>query len=154
MSTRVIEIYTYEKNLSVTGYGSTTFKDHRRRKGLEPDECYYVQHADRVIGRKNLDLSVDPPPDLAIEIDVASRSVARQPIYAALGVPEIWRYDGKNIQCFHRSEDGNYKAAEKSLAFPDLPLDLVNELVRTGLDQGQTAAVRAIKQWIRADEES
>ncbi len=141
---RLIEHYCYEMGIPIAGYGSTTFKSRRKKKGLEPDECYYISHPKQT---GDIDLTVDPPPDLAIEVDITTRSVRRQPIYAALGVAEIWRYDGKRVHFLHRLPAGVYESAQRSLAFPDFPLDVVNELLRVGLDD-QNAAVLALAKWI------
>lgn len=146
---RIIEAYGNELEIAVQGYGSTTFKNHPRLKGLEPDECYYVQHFDDVIGKLDLDPQVDPPPDLAIEIDITTRSVARQPIYAALGVPEIWRYDGTVVTSLHLTPDGNYLPSLKSLAFPNFPMHIVNRLLQISLSTSQPGATRALREWVR-----
>src|SRR5206468_3895755 len=103
---------------------STTFRSRRKRKGLEPDKCFYIQNFDEGL---KLDDEFDPaihsPPDLAVEIDITSRSIPREPIYAALGVKELWRFDAKGLRVFHLSSDGKYIASEVSLAFPFLPMD-------------------------------
>src|SRR5437762_13654727 len=85
---RLIEAFGTESGIPVEGYGSWTLKREDLQKGLEPDECYYVQSLPAISGKQELDLSVDPPPDLAIEVDISPHDVAREPIYAALGVPE------------------------------------------------------------------
>ena len=149
ITARLIEAYGDERGLTVQGLGSTTFKRKDLKKGLEPDECYYVANAARVIGKKKLDLLRDPPPDLAIEVDISPPQVLRPPIYAALGVPEIWRFDGERLAVLLRTEGGDYQASETSLSFPELPMREVNRFLRVGLESGQSAAVRALRQWLR-----
>lgn len=154
VTARLIETYADEIGVDAEGFGSTTFDREDLQKGLEPDECYYVQNAAAVIGRTSFDWAVDPPPDLAIEVDISRPDVARQPIYAALGVPEIWRYDGRAFTFLHRQGgtgggDAQYVASDRSAAFPDLPLAELNRLVQIGLSEGQTAAVRAMRAWCR-----
>jgi Uma2 family endonuclease len=119
------------------------------KKGLEPDECYYIQHAEDVAEKAELDLKIDPPPDLAIEIDISPPGVAREPIYAALGVPEIWRYGGGRLTPLHRTRKGDYRSAGTSLAFPDLPMEQLNRFIALGLSSGQSAAVKALREWVR-----
>jgi Uma2 family endonuclease len=145
---RIIEAYADEAGLTIEGLGSTTFDSEDLAKGLEPDECYYIAHAADVTGKSDLDLTIDPPPDLAIEIDISPPDVARQPIYAALGVPEVWRYDGQSVQFLLRSAEGVYLTAARSISLPDLPLDQLNRLVEIGIKQGQSAAVRALRTWL------
>ena len=92
---------------------------------------------------------MDPPPDLAIVVDIAWSSLPKQPIYAALGVPEIWRFDGKCFRIFRRTTDGEYREALQSESFPDLPIDEVNRFVQIGLKSRQSAAIRALRQWLK-----
>lgn len=146
---RLLEAYADATRVSIEGGGSTTFKRKKLRIGLEPDECYYVAHAAAVIGKKRLNLAVDPPPDLAIEIDISPPDVARQPIYAALGVPEVWRFDEGGVTPLRRTVAGEYEPVDRSLSFPDLPMDQFNQFVTLGLSAGQSAAVRALLQWVK-----
>ncbi len=147
---RLVEVYADALQIEVEGAGSTTCDREDLQKGLEPDECYYITHAAAVMGKEKLDLTVDPPPDLAIEVDISRPDVVWEPIYAALGVPEVWRFDGRAIQLLVRNPDGHYVTATSSLAFPNLPLDLLNQWLQIGLEQGQSAAVRALREWLRS----
>jgi Uma2 family endonuclease len=149
---RLVEAYADEMDIPIEGLGSTTWKSKRLQKGLEPDECYFVQHFSDVIGqagKRKLDLSKDPPPDLAIEIDTTHRSIPRQPIYAALGVPEIWRWDGHHVAPLHRKRNGKYVVGARSLAFPELDFAMLNQLVRLAIDEGQPAAIKAMRRQLR-----
>jgi Uma2 family endonuclease len=144
---RLIEAYSDASGIDAEGFGSTTFNREELQMGLEPEECYYVAHAADVAAKSELDLEVDPPPDLAVEVDISPPDIAKQPIYAALGVPEIWRYDGRRLIPLRRTADG-YAEMEKSMAFPDLPMDRLNEFLSIGLASGQSAAVRAMREWL------
>jgi Uma2 family endonuclease len=146
---RLIEAFGTECGIPVEGYGSWTLKREDLQKGLEPDECYYVQSLPAVVGKPELDLSVDPPPDLAIEVDISPHDVAREPIYAALGVPEIWRYDGRQMVVLRRTPDSTYLEVDRSLALPTLPMDEFNRFLRMGLKSGQHEAVEALRSWLR-----
>ena len=145
---RVIETYGEAVDLTVEGFGSATFKREDLKKGLEPDECHYIAHAAGIMHSTEIDLTVDPPPDLVIEIDISHPGSIRQRIYAAMGVPEIWKYDGKRVVPLHL-ENGVYTPADKSLAFPDLPMDVVNHIVQVALMKGQTAAMKEFRTWLR-----
>ena len=144
---RVIESYADALGLNVEGFGSTTFGREDLRRGLEPDECYYIAHLAHVLGKDKLDLATDPPPDLAVEVDISPADIAKQPIYAALGVPEVWRYDGRRLTPLHL-KSGAYVEADRSLSFPDLPMDRFNQFLAVGLSSGQSAAVRAMREWL------
>jgi Uma2 family endonuclease len=146
---RLVEAYGEELAIAVEGFGSTTFDREDLQKGLEPDECYYVANAERMAGREEFDFAVDPPPDLAIEIDISPPQVGRQPIYGALGVPEIWRYDGNLVTPLHRTPAGTYITASHSLVFPELSMAELNRFLRIGLEQGQSAAVRALRRSVQ-----
>lgn len=145
---QLIAFMCLERDIKAIPAGSATFKRKDKEKGLEPDECYYVQHADRIRFKGQLDLLIDPPPDLAVEIDITSRSIARQPIYAALGVPEIWRFDGKRLGVLRLAADGQYHPQESSGVFPFLPMDGFNEFLMRFQTQEHNAVVRAFRDWV------
>jgi Uma2 family endonuclease len=129
--------------------GSTTFRRRLKKKGLEPDDCFYIKNRALIVGKKRINVPKDPPPDLAVEIDVTSRSVARLPIYAALGVPEVWRYDGKTLEC-RLLRGGEYVRSEFSLAFPKLRVADLRPFIRSAEETGdQTASLKAFRAWLR-----
>jgi Uma2 family endonuclease len=138
----------------VEGFGSATFSREDLQRGLEPDECYYISRAPEIIGKQEIDLTVDPPPDLAIEVDISPPGMARQPIYAALGVPEIWRYDGRRLICLHRHTEETtgprYIPADRSLSFPQLSLTELSRFIEIALSRGQSAAVREFRESLRS----
>jgi Uma2 family endonuclease len=153
---RLVQAYADERGILLEGFGSTTYRRKDLLKGLEPDECYYLQNAAKVIGRVEFDWAVDPPPDLAIEVAISRAEVAREPVYAALGVAEIWKCDGERVISLHRRADGEgpsrearYVEAEESLAFLGLPMGEVNRIVQVGLKEGQQAAVKGMREWCK-----
>ena len=97
---RMVEVMTEVLGIPIRSAGSTTFKKQMLHRGLEPDECYYVTHEEQLWGRDTIDLLVDPPPDLAIEVDISRSSLDRMGIYAALGVPEVWRYEDGDVVAY------------------------------------------------------
>jgi Uma2 family endonuclease len=145
---RLIEQVTLELNIPMASFGSTTFRRRDRHKGVEPDECYYIQHEARMRRRKQLNLKRDPPPDLVVEIDITSPSVPREPIYAALGVPAIWRSDGRQIECLHLV-DGVYVARKRSLSLPFMEPAQLQRFVDLMVRRGETAALQAFVKWMR-----
>lgn len=127
--------------------GSTTFRKKRAKKGLEPDDCYYFKNEKLMRGRKRLDLSKDLAPELVVEIDITRRSIAREPIYAALGVPEIWRWNGLKLECLELV-DKDYRPRQRSLVFPFLaPADLT-PFIRLRSRMGESALVIKFLDWI------
>jgi Uma2 family endonuclease len=146
---RLIEALTEERGMEVASLGSTTFRRKDRAKGLEPDECYYFTNERKMRGRKRLNLKRDPAPELVVEIDITRRSVEREPIYAGLGVPEIWRWDGTKLECLELV-GGEYRPRKMSLAFPLLAPAELTRFVRMWNREGENAIVRKFREWVRA----
>lgn len=124
---RLIEVLASELQLPLKSHGMSTFRREDIEKGLEPDRCYYLVNAPRVRGKLRIDLRVDPPPDLAYEIEITRSAEKRMPIYAGLRVPEVWRFDGETLTVNQLVANGEYIVAERSQFFPMVP---INELVR------------------------
>ncbi len=142
----VVEIAA-ELGIDVCPLGSTTFKRAELLKGFEPDSSFYVGRAITIWDRE-LDPAVDPPPDLIIEIDVSQSSLDRFPIFAAFGVPEVWRYDGSRVS-FWRLEGGRYVEAESSAALPSLTEALATQLLEDSRRKGSTEWLRRVRAWAR-----
>lgn len=142
-------IFSEEADISLETLGSTTYRLRSKLKGAEPDTSFYVQNAARIIGKHLLDLETDPPPDVVVEIDTTNESSGKFPIYAALGVPEIWLYDGHKM-LFHQLTGQDYAEVSHSLAFPLLSAELLTEFLERSKPEGQTAALKAFRQWARA----
>ena len=148
---RMVDAMTEELGIPMMSGGSTTWRRRDLEKGLEPDECYWVQNEAKVRGRLDIDLRTDPPPDLAIEVDVHARSVARMPIYAALGVPEVWRIKDGRVTVHLRQEDKSYRLAEASACFPWLPMEELNARLAGSVGQDETSFIRGFRQWVRTN---
>ena len=128
-------------------FGSTTLKNERSRQAVEPDTSFYIQNQAAVIGKNRIDLNIDPPPDLAIEIDITSRT--RFDNYEILGVPELWRHTQQGLEILLLQE-GKYIKSESSPNFPDIPIvELVNEYVQQCLTIGRSQAMRNFRDWVK-----
>ncbi|MBD2569992.1 Uma2 family endonuclease [Anabaena lutea] len=129
-------------------FGSTTLKNEKMRQAVEPDTSFYIQNQAAVIGKNRLDLNnIDPPPDLAIEIDITSRT--RFENYEILGVPELWRYKQQGLEIFLLQE-GKYIKSQFSPNFPNIPiLELINEYVQQCLTIGRSQAMRNFRSWVK-----
>ena len=145
---RLIERMTEELHVDIRTLGSTTFKRKDLEKGLEPDECYYIHNYDRVYRKSKLDFTVDPPPDLAVEIDITRRSIARQPVYAALGIPELWRFDGSRLHVLHLKK-GKYVELESSRSFPFLPMSVFESFVVRMNSERPSSVLPEFVAWVR-----
>jgi Uma2 family endonuclease len=143
----LVKILLETRQIAFESLGSTTLKSDRMAQGVEPDACFYIQNQAAVIGKNRLDLSIDPPPDLAIEIDLTSRTQLDN--YQILGVPELWRYGKQGLQ-IHVLENGKYVESNFSPTFPDIPIiELVNQYVQQSQVSGRTQAIQAFRNWLR-----
>jgi Uma2 family endonuclease len=139
-----------ELNLDYCAMGHLTCKREDLQRGLEPDCCYYVQNEPMIHGKEDIDLAIDPPPDLMIEVDITNSSLVKLPICAALGVTEHWRYDGEKLQ-FRILRAGAYAEVSESPAFPGLPLkEAIPDFVKRGRSNGQLRTLREFRKWVRA----
>jgi len=146
----LIGVIADELNLNLKKFGSLTMKREKKLKGAEPDSCYYLQNEPLVRSKQEIDLDNDPPPDLVLEIDITSGSLDKKPIYAAIGVPEIWRYDGNRLEVFVLEPlKRNYLSVSQSPTFPWMPLDVIHRFIRQSLVDGETATLRAFRAWVR-----
>ncbi|HXG64353.1 MAG TPA: Uma2 family endonuclease, partial [Blastocatellia bacterium] len=141
-----------EMNLDFENAGSTTFKREDLARGFEPDTCFYIQHAAQIRGKKRIDLATDPPPDLCIEIDITSPSMNKLPIYAGLGVPEVWRYDGSELTILSL-EGGAYALRAESLAVPGLSSQVISGFIRESQSMRRTEWLRRVREWARSARE-
>ncbi len=127
----------------------TTWRKRDAEKGLEADQCYYIQNEAVVRKREVLDLDVDPPPDLAIEVDITSSSLDRMEIYAELRVPEVWRYDGQKVTMWQLQPDGRYQPCEASLNFPGLRPADVERILELGWSMPKRQWASELREWVR-----
>ena len=145
----LVRALSEELGVTLESRGQATFKRKLLKQGAEPDTCFYVQNALRLIGRRTIELGEDPPPDVVVEIDTTNDSLDKFRIYAALGVPEIWRYDGARAQ-FYQLVGSIYQTMEHSLAFPSLAAADLARFVELSKTEGQTAALAAFREEVRA----
>jgi Uma2 family endonuclease len=128
--------------------GSMTIKRPDLEAGKEPDSCYYFANEPAVRGKTKLDFTQDPPPDLAIEIDITNSSIKQLSLYATLGVGEVWRYDGA-ILTFYQLQSGGYVSVDRSPTFPILSPDRVLEFLTDCQTDGVNQAVKNLRKWIQ-----
>ncbi len=129
--------------------GAMTIRREDLARGLEPDNCFYLANWPQIRGRRTLDFSVDPPPDLGLEIDVTHLSLDRLPIYAALRVPEVWRFTGRELLGYRLNADGTYTQVEFSPTFPCLRLADVTPFLLRVFDDDETTLTESFRDWLR-----
>ncbi|MEB3337718.1 MAG: Uma2 family endonuclease [Leptolyngbyaceae bacterium] len=136
-----------ELDMNWESLGSTTFQREDMKAGIEPDDCFYIQHHALMIGKDRIDLTVDPPPDLAIEVDVTSKT--KLSAYELLQVPEIWRYQNRKLQ-INLLQNGKYVESPISLIVPNLPvLEGIAQFLEMSRVAGTAPALRGFRRWVR-----
>jgi Uma2 family endonuclease len=149
---RMVDTISEEWGIPIVAGGTTTIRRRRRQRGLEPDNCYWIANAARVANLRRINLAVDPPPDLAIEVDVTSSSLDRMRIYARLGIPEVWRLEGDVLTFNVLQLSGDSAPVTNSLSFPLLAAnDLAPflERARQGVGADDSAIIRAFRAWLQ-----
>ncbi|MFL6214780.1 MAG: Uma2 family endonuclease [Blastocatellia bacterium] len=145
----MVEAIADQWRIDLMNLGSTTFKRVDFKKGFEPDTCFYFENAKRIRGKRKVDLYSDPPPDLVIEIDITSDSIDKLPIYAALGIPEVWRYIGNRLVMLTLAGN-NYAEAEQSIALPGLTGQVIVRFIEALSTMERAEWVERIREWARS----
>ncbi len=146
---RLVETLTEELNYPLVSAGSMTIKREDLDRGFEPDECYYIANQPLIAGKEELDFTVDPPPDLGIEIDITRSSLNRMGIYAAFRIPEVWRFDGQTLWVYRLKDDGSYEHCQESPSFPFLPLGEFASFLLLTPGTDETSLIRSFRAWVR-----
>ena len=145
----LVKILLDEMEMDRECFGSTTFKRQDMAQGVEPDQCFYIQNHALMRGRSRVDLTIDPPPDLAIEVDVTN--ITQLETYQALGVPELWRYENRQLQIYVLHPDG-YVESPVSPTFSSLATlrETIERFVMQSKTDGASTALRVFRAWVKA----
>jgi hypothetical protein len=100
---------------------------------------------------KEVNFKTDPPPDLAIEVEVTRKLSTKKQVYAAFRVPELWCWSGNKLKILELSKDGEYVARESSICFPNLPIAKIEETVGKLGTMSRAVLLRSFRDWIRAN---
>ncbi len=146
---RLAEIVAEETGRDILEAGSTTFRWKDLKKGFEPDSSFYIEHAALIRGKDDVEMGVDPPPDLTIEVDITRSSLHRMAIFAAIGVSELWRYDGERVS-IHRLEGGTYREVEASIAMPRMTAAQATLFLQASQRESAPVWLRRVRDWVRA----
>jgi Uma2 family endonuclease len=146
--TDLVGVLADEMDLEVEALGSTTFKRQELERGFEPDSCFYIENIERMRGKDRIDLTVDPPPDLVVEVDITSPSISKLPMFAEFGVPEVWRFDGEHLSML-RLRRGRYEGVETSEVFAGVSAAATEQLLAQGKSLGRTGWLRLARAWAR-----
>ena len=137
------------RNLDYLDAGSTTFDREDIDRGFEPDSCFYFEHAAHVRGKKIINLQTDPPPDLVIEVDITHPSLDKLPIYAALGIPEVWCYNGTHL-ALHQLHGEVYTRVDNSTILTGVTSSVVEHMLALGVTMSGTEWFKAVMDWAQS----
>jgi Uma2 family endonuclease len=137
-----------ELEIDFLAAGSTTFKKSKDKKGFEGDGSFYFKNADNVRGKSEIDLATDAPPELVIEVDITNPSLPKFPIFASLGVEEIWRFDSLDI-LFYRLQNTEYVKVKESVCLPKVESKVVTNLLESGFEMKRLDWLKLIRQSVK-----
>jgi Uma2 family endonuclease len=143
-----IQAIAEEFEIEGRDFGSPTYMRKDLQRGFEPDSCFYFKNELQMRGKKRLNLPKDPPPDLVLEIDVTHHSLNKLPLFAAFGIPEVWRFDGRQIEMYVLSGD-QYIRSDNSLSLPFLTTETVTTFVLEDAEMSRLEWLKQLRQWAR-----
>ena len=149
----LVELLAEEFEVESCAFGSTTYKRKDLKRGFEPDSCFYFKNEAQMRGKKRLNLAVDPPPELVVEIDISSPSLKKLPLFAAFGISEVWRFDGKNVEILIL-QSGEYFRAESSLALPKVTSEAISHFVHDIFKTGRLEWIKKVRAWAQQQKAS
>lgn len=144
----IVEVVAEEWELDVYGVGSTTFRREDLARGFEPDACFYLQQAAQMRGKEDIDPALDPPPDLVIAVDIPHPSLDKFPIFAALRLPEVWRYDGTHVAIATLAAY-DYRTVSASCALPGVTSTVLEQFLDASMQMPRPAWLRYVREWVR-----
>jgi Uma2 family endonuclease len=143
----MVKVLLEELEIDCECFGSTTFKRRDMAQGIESDNCFYIRNHEQMRGKRRLDLTIDPPPDLAIEVDVTSKT--QLDAYQTLGVPELWRYDQGKLR-IDVLINGEYVESPGSPTFADFAIaPIITQFVEQSATAGRSPTLRAFRKWVQ-----
>ena len=145
--TRLVSAIAEGMNVDMRSFGSTTFRREDLERGFEPDGCFYIQSVERIKGKTDIDITIDPPPDLIVEIDITSPSIKKFPIFAQMGVPEVWRYDGKRWRIFTLEGVEEYVEQKESRALPGVTAEVIERFLDESRRTRHPEWSRSVREW-------
>ncbi|GDX96962.1 hypothetical protein LBMAG47_26270 [Planctomycetia bacterium] len=146
---RIVETYSERRGIEILSCASTTFKRPDLDRAFEPDESYYIAHADQIRPKDEVDLQIDLPPDLVIEVEITSSAIAKLRLFAAMGVPEVWRHDGSRLEMLGLEAAG-YRPLASSRGLPGLTAEMIDAVLARRFEQGETALIKEFRGTIAA----
>ncbi|MGB7441702.1 MAG: Uma2 family endonuclease [Coleofasciculaceae cyanobacterium] len=153
-SNRLIEVFVgvlcEELGLEVKRTGSLTLTRDDLEHGAEPDSSYYIENEYLVRDKEQIDLEFDPPPDLVLEVEYSRSKVDKLSLYASIGIPEFWRYNGSVLRIY-KLESGQYKESNTSFAFAPVPVKEIPQFIKESRKVGELTCTRNFRNWVKQE---
>jgi Uma2 family endonuclease len=146
---RLVCVLAEESQLPLSSCGDMTCDREDLERGLELDQCFYLEHEPLIRHKEVIDLAVDPPPDLGLEIEITRSFIGRLGICEALGIAEVWRFNGQRIRAYHRRSDGRYMESEYSLHFPFLKVQEMVAFLQKRTEMDENRLVSLFRDWVK-----
>jgi Uma2 family endonuclease len=151
-SNRVIEgfvgVLCEELGWEIKRAGSLTLTRDDLQKGAEPDSSYYIQNEALVRDKENINIAIDPPPDLVLEVEYSRSAIDKLRLCAAMGVPEFWRYNGSVLRVYTLA-GGQYSEVETSPTFAPVLVKEIPRFIQEAKKNGEIATTRDFRAWVR-----
>ncbi|MCM3873512.1 MAG: Uma2 family endonuclease [Pyrinomonadaceae bacterium] len=142
----LVDLLAEEFQVQSCAFGSTTYKRRDLKRGFEPDSCFYFKNEQRMRGKKRLNLAVDPPPELVVEIDISNSSLKKLPLFAAFGIAEVWRFDGQEMEILVLQHNEYYRR-ENSLALPKVTAAAITRFLHESFKIGRLEWIKKVRAW-------
>lgn len=147
---RIVDIVTAMLGIPVVNAGGTTYRRKNLKRGFEPDASFYIQSEERVRGRDEIDLIIDPPPDVVLEMEMSRSAINKLRLFASMGIPEVWRCDGRRVTILIRDGD-TYQESPESLALPVLTHEVLERFLAASRTMLSPVWFQAVSEWARAE---
>ncbi len=125
---RLVVAFAEERGIEIESVASTTFRRQDLDRGFEADESFYIEHAESIRAKEEIDLATDPPPELVIEVEITAPAIRKMELFAAIGIPEVWRHNGESLR-MHVFKSGSYELAQASKVLPGFPVTVADAIV-------------------------
>jgi Uma2 family endonuclease len=153
--TRIVDIVAANLGIPTRSVGSTTFRRKDLKRGFEPDASFYIQNEERIRGQRKVDLTVDPPPDVVLEMEMSRSARDKLPMFASMGISEVWRCDGERVSIFILDrERGSYRELSHSQALPALTSEVLTQFLAESRTMLSPDWFQAVSDWAQGQRNS